>query len=322
MSNFGMDFSKLLGQLDKVAPKTFANDEDAKDYWKQTKDKDGNASSVIRFLPNKDIDDFPFVRTWSHGFFNKVGDKKRWYIETSLSTIGETDYIAEVNRELWNTEIEENKKIAKNQKRKLSYISNILVIKDALAPENEGKVFKFKYGQKIFDKIVAAAKPEAVEGFDDIAEPINAFSPINGADFLLVQTVVQEFPNYDGSKFSSKKPLFKGDEDKIAEVMDKLFDLNVEVSPAKMKSYDELKKKYLWVMNIQEKKSETGDKAVDEELDKLSKIAKSETPAKSTPKEDKPTPAKSTPKEPPVPVSSASDDEDDDAAFFSSLIND
>lgn len=318
MSNFGMDFSKLLGQLDKVAPKTYANDEDSGEYWKLTKDKDGCASAIIRFLPNKDIDDFPFVRIWNHGFFNKVGDKKRWYIETSLSTIGETDYVAEVNRELWNSEIEANKEIAKRQKRKLQYISNILVIKDALAPDNEGKVFKFKYGQKIFDKIVAAAKPTAEEGFDEVSEPINAFSPLEGADFLLKQTIVQEFPNYDTSKFSTKKPLFKGDEDQIAAVMEKLYDINIDVSAAKMKSYDELKKKYLWVMNVKEQNTAT-DKAVEKELDSLAKEAKAE---EKTVTESKPKAEKAVKKEPPIPTASTASGDDDDEEFFKSLIND
>jgi gp32 DNA binding protein like len=319
-----MDFSKLLGQLDSVTTKKYDNDDkNALEFWKMTRDKAGNASALIHFLPNKTIEDFPFVRLWTHAFKNKVNDKDRWYIENSLSTIGEVDYIGEVNRELYNSGVEENKKIAQNQKRKLNYISNILVIKDTGNPENNGKVFKFKYGQKIFDKIVAAAKPDVAEDGleDEPATPINAFDPISGADFLIKQSVVANFPNYDASKFSSQKPMCGGDEDKIQEVLAQCYDLSLEVAPDRFKSYEELKKKFLWVMGQEaprtgqgkaQSKSKVDD--TEDELDALAALAKEEPKkekVKAEPKVEK--------KSPPLPV--ATDDGDDDDAYFASLLS-
>lgn len=307
MSNFGMDFTKLLGQLESVNTKKSYDDEE-KDFWKLTKDKDGNGEAIIRFLPNKTIDEFPFVRLYTHAFKNTSNN--RWYIERSLSTIDQQDYIAEVNRELWNTGVEANKKIVQARKRKLNYIANIMVVKDTAHPENEGKVFKFKFGQKIFDKIVAAAKPEPVmdeDGNEETPDPINAFSPLEGANFVLKQTIVERFPNYDKSTFLKRKPLFNGDEDKIQEVMDKLHELSEEVAPSKFKSYDELKKKFLWVMGEEGAPTKSSGKAAkSEEDDDIP------TPPKKATKVEKPAAE--------VPKASAGDDEDDD--FFRSLVSD
>lgn len=310
MSNFGMDFSKLLGQLESVNTKKSYDDEE-KDFWKLTKDKDGNGEAIIRFLPNKQIDEFPFVKLYSHAFKNP--ENNRWYIERSLSTLDQQDYIAEVNRELWNTGVESNKKIVQARKRKLNYISNIMVVRDTAHPENEGKVFKFKFGQKIFDKIVAAAKPEPVmdeDGNEETPEPINAFSPITGANFVLKQCIVERFPNYDKSTFLKQKPLFNGDEDKIEELMGKLYELKDEIAPAKFKSYDELKKKFLWVMGEEGSSSKPSSKA--------SKPAEDDEDDLPTP-----TPPKATKVAKPaaeVPKQVVGDDEDD--AFFASLVSD
>ncbi len=313
--SFNMDFNKLLSQLDSVnTKKTY--DDNSDEFWKLTKDKDGNGSAVIRFLPNKNIEDFPFVRLWTHSFKQKHGDKYRWYIENSLSTIEAVDYIAEVNRELWNTQLEENKKIATAQKRKLNYISNILVIKDPGNPENNGKVFKFKYGQKIFDKIVAAAKPEADEALDEeVPTPINAFSPKEGADFVLKQAIKDGWPNFDNSKFGKAKELFGGDDSEIKAVLDKCFELTDELAPSKFKSYDDLKKKYLWVMGQEAPKGSDKPKpskgAEEDELNELAKLAQEE-PKKVKPKVEtkKELPKQETP------------EDDDDAAYFASLIED
>jgi len=313
-----MDFSKLLGQIDSVtSKKNYA--EDSADYWKPTKDKAGNASAVIRFLPNKDVDDFPFIRMWSHSFRIEQGGqaKPRWYIENSLSTIGLTDYIGEVNQELWNTGIEENQKIVKTRKRKLQYISNIYVIKDLGNPENNGKTFKYKYGQKIFEKIVGAAKPDEALG----EQAINAFDVYGGADFLLKMQKANDQFNYDASKFGAIKGLLGGDDDAINEVLAACHDLNLEVAPDKFKTYEELKKKFLWVTG-QESKAPTQDDETTKEIADLEKLIgnddaaeKSEKPAKAETNKEKP---KATPKKVPAPVLDAGDG-DDDAAFFASL---
>ena len=133
-----MSFEKLLSQIESVTAKKKTWEDDSANYWRPTKDKAGNASAVIRFLPNKDQEDFPFVRLYTHSF--KDPSTNRWYIENSLSTIGAQDYIGTVNHELWNSGTDENKELAKTRKRKLNYISNILIIKDTGNPENDGKV--------------------------------------------------------------------------------------------------------------------------------------------------------------------------------------
>lgn len=300
-----MNFESLLSQIEQVTAKKKNYDEGSETYWRLTKDKAGNGSAVIRFLPNKEITDIPFVRLYTHSF--KDPSTNRWYIENSLSTLGEQDYIADVNRELWNSGLEANKKIASSRARKLNYISNILVIKDQENPENEGKVFKFKYGKKIFDKIVSAAKPDEDLGED----PINVFDPEEGADFLLRMTIVAGFPNYDTSKFSSKKPI-AGGKKKIDEVLSQCYKLEDEVTPDKFKSVEELKKKFLWVTGADAQKSTpTGD--YDAELDELTKIA-------NTTEEAKPSVKPAKPKSVPV-VQSVADDEED-SKFFQSLIDD
>jgi hypothetical protein len=309
MATKSMDFSSFLNQIASVTSKTTYENKD-EGYWRPTVDKAGNAAAVIRFLPSKDIEDIPFVRMFTHGFKN--AETGRWYIENSLSTIGGKDYIGAVNQELWNTALEENKAIAKMQKRKLSYISNILVIKDTANPENNGKVFMFRYGMKIFEKMSAAAKPEESLG----EEPINVYDPIGGADFILKQKKVAGFPNYDDSRFSSAKELFNGDDKKITEVTDKCYDLSLEVAPNKFKTEEELKSKYLWVMGLAEngknkpvtKEKKAEQDSDDAEMEALVKMA--EEPEKKVVR-----------KTPPPPVMTSADS-DDDADFFKSLLND
>ena len=303
-----MNFESLLSQIDSVTTKKKNYNKGSENYWRLTKDKAGNGSAVIRFLPNKEIEEIPFVRLYTHSF--KDPSTNRWYIENSLSTLGEQDYIADVNRELWNTGLEENKKIVQARGRKLNYISNILVIKDQENPENEGKVFKFKYGKKIFDKIVSAAKPDEDLG----EEAINVFDPEEGADFLLRMTIVAGFPNYDTSKFSSKKPI-AGGKKRIDEVLSQCYHLEDEIAPDKFKSKEDLKKKFLWVTGADAPKS-TPATDYDAELDELAKIANTEDvkKEKSVAKTTE-TKAKVTP-----PVVQAADE--DDSAFFQSLIDD
>jgi hypothetical protein len=208
--------------------------------------------------------------------------------------------VGTVNSELWNSGSEENKEICRARKRKLNYICNVLVIKDQENPENEGKVLLFKFGKKIFDKIVAAAKPDEDLGED----PINVFDPEEGADFLLRQIIVGGFPNYDQSKFSSKKSI-AGGKKRIDEVLSQCRDLNLEVAPEKFKSEEELAKKFLWVTGGEAQK--TAHKNYDDELDELTKIASAPAAVPAKPK-----------KAPPVVTEV---DSEDDAAFFASLVN-
>ena len=300
-----MDFSKLLSQISSVSSpkKTYVDNSDQ--YWKPTKDKSGNASAVIRFLPNKDEDEFPFVRIFSHSFKNvKTG---KWYIENSLSTIGGQDYIGTINQALWASGTEEDKELCRLQKRKLQYVSNIYIIKDLGNPENNGKVLKYKYGAKIFEKIHNAAK-----GDKELGEAaVNAFDIEDGADFLLKMQKANEQFNYDASKFSNPKPLLDGDEDKINAVLEQCFDLNLEIAPDQFKSEADLKDKYLWVTGAKTNGKATvpSEENDNDELEALAKLIE-KTPEKAV---------KPTRKPPPMPTKT--DDESEDS-FFQSLIND
>lgn len=299
-----MDFSKLLAQIETVTTKKTYN-ENAGEYWKPTKDKAGNAAAVIRFLPNKDVEDFPFVRIFSHSF--KCAATGHWYIENSLSTIGGTDYIGTINQELWNSGLDENKAICRLQKRKLQYVSNILVIKDLANSDNNGKVFKYKYGAKIFEKIHNAAKGDASLG----EEAVNAFDTESGADFLLKMQKANDQFNYDASKFNNPRALFGDDEAKLNEVLAQCFDLNLEIAPDQFKTEAQLKDKYLWVVGLKKNgaaPAQTQDQAVDDELAMLANLA-NETPKNIT------KPAR---KGPPMPTMTEADG--DDADFFAALI--
>ena len=202
--------------------------------WKPQMGKDGIGSAIIRFLPPAKGNELPWAKVWSHAFQGPGG----WYIENSLTTIGQNDPVGELNRSLWNSGLDSDKEIARKQKRKLSYYSNIYVIKDAASPENEGRVFLYKYGKKIHDKIIAAMQPE-FEG----EEPINPFDFWQGADFNLRIKKVAGFWNYDSSTFGSVSPLGGFDDAKLEEIYNGLHDLNEFTSASNFKTYAELKKR-------------------------------------------------------------------------------
>ena len=202
--------------------------------WKPQMGKDGIGSAIIRFLPPAKGNELPWAKVWSHAFQGPGG----WYIENSLTTVGQNDPVGELNRSLWNSGLDSDKEIARKQKRKLSYYSNIYVIKDAASPENEGRVFLYKYGKKIHDKIIAAMQPE-FEG----EEPINPFDFWQGADFNLRIKKVAGFWNYDSSTFGSVSPLGGFDDAKLEEIYNGLHDLNEFTSASNFKTYAELKKR-------------------------------------------------------------------------------
>ena len=202
-------------------------------FWQPEVDKAGNGSAVIRFLPPPKGEDLPWVRIWNHAFKGPTG---KWYIENSLTTLGKPDPVSELNSELWNSGTDDNKKIAQNQKRKLIYISNIYVVKDPAHPENEGKVFLYKYGKKIFDKIKDVMQPQ----FED-EEPINPFDFWKGANFKLKIRNVEGYRNYDKSAFDSSGTL--ADDEEMEEIWNKQYSLQEFLDPKNFKSYDELKAK-------------------------------------------------------------------------------
>lgn len=211
--------------------KSYADDR----MWKPTVDQAGNGYAIIRFLPAQEGAELPWARYWDHGF---KGPNGQWYIEKSLTSIGQTDPVGELNSRLWNTGIEEDKEAARRQKRRLHYVSNIYIVSDPSNPETEGKVFMYQYGKKIHDKIMDMMQPEFAD-----EEPTNPFDMWEGADFKLKIRNVEGYRNYDKSEFSRSGPLLGGDDTVLEGVYNKMFDLGEWSDPTNYKTYDELKTK-------------------------------------------------------------------------------
>ena len=228
-SNKKSVFSKLQKQLEN-STKVGTVDER---FWKLTSDKAGNGFAVIRFLPAADGEDMPFVKMYSHAFQGPGG----WYIENSLTTLGQDDPLGEYNRELWNSGDESLKEQVRKQKRKLSYYSNVYIVKDPANPENEGTVRLFRYGKKIHDKIMEAVNGDELEG----REGINPFCFWSGADFKLRVKRVAGYPNYDSSEFHAAGTLEDLDDAQLESIWKRQHSLNAIVAEDQFKSYDQLK---------------------------------------------------------------------------------
>ncbi len=203
-------------------------------FWKPTVDKAGNGYAVIRFLPASEGEELPWVRYWDHGFKGPTG---QWYIENSLTTIGKDDPVSEMNSVLWNSGRDEDKDIARNRKRRLHYVSNILVVSDPSNPSNDGKTFLYTFGKKIFDKVMDVMQP----AFAD-ETPVNPYDFWEGADFKLKIQQVAGYRNYDKSEFSAAKAL-SDDEAKLETIYNTLYSLSEIVDPKNFKTYEELKAK-------------------------------------------------------------------------------
>ena len=234
-SKLGSLTQKLVKEVEKMN-NNGGNGDDR--LWKLECDKSGNGYAVIRFLPAPDGEDLPFVKLYSHAFQGPGG----WYIENSLTTLGGKDPVSEYNTTLWNNGTDAGKETARKQKRKLTYISNIYVVKDPANPENEGKVFLYKYGKKIFDKLTAAMQPE----FED-EEAIDPFDFWQGANFKLKAKNVAGYRNYDSSEFAATSALLK-DDDAMEEIWKKEYSLSELVASDQFKSYDELKTRLGYVL--------------------------------------------------------------------------
>jgi hypothetical protein len=234
-SKLGNLTAKLVKEVEKMNTSSGSSDDR---LWKLDVDKSGNGYAVIRFLPAPNGEDLPFVKLYSHAFQGPGG----WYIENSLTTLGQKDPVSELNSELWNNGTDAGKELARKQKRKLTYVSNIYVVKDPANPANEGKVFLFKYGKKIFDKLTAAMQPE----FED-EEAIDPFDFWQGANFKLKAKNVAGYRNYDSSEFARQEPLLD-DDDAMEAVWKKQYSLAELVAADQFKTYDELKKRLDYVL--------------------------------------------------------------------------
>jgi len=287
--------SSSLDKLKKAVEQSSAGNGGGKNvddrFWQPEVDAAGNGYAVIRFLDTPAVDGedgLPWVQIWSHGFQGPGG----WYIENSLTTLGKTDPVSEYNTVLWNSGVEANKEIARKQKRKLTYIANVLVISDAKRPQNEGKVFLYKFGKKIFDKIKEQLEPQFAD-----ETPMNPFDFWKGANFKVKIRNVEGYRNYDKSEFESPAALLNGDDTKIEQVWKSAHSLKDFLKPDNFKSYDELKAKLDKVLGAGGSTAAAARKIDDEETS--APVIRS-APAKKATAED-------------VTV------EDDDMAFFEKL---
>jgi len=236
-------FDSLKKAMEVPSSTAEAGSKDDTRFWQPEVDKAGNGMAVIRFLPAPaaDGDDaLPWVRVFNHGFQGPGG----WYIENSLTTLNQKDPVSEYNSILWNSGIEANKEIARKQKRRLTYISNILVVSDPKNPENEGQIKLYKYGKKIFDKISEAMNPEFAD-----ETPLNPFDFWEGANFKIKIRQVEGFRNYDKSEFDSVSPV-DGDDDKLEALWKKEYSLKEFLDPKQFKPYDTLKAKLDKVLGL------------------------------------------------------------------------
>jgi len=232
------NLDRLTKEIGKLSGGTNQRESDDR-FWQPEVDKAGNGYAVIRFLPAVKGEDLPWVRIWNHGFQGPGG----WYIENSLTTIGQKDPVAELNSKLWNSGNDKDKEIARKQKRRLSYIANVYIVKDPANPQNEGKVKLYKFGKKIFDKINELMTPQ----FED-EKAINPFDFWAGANFKLKIRNVEGYRNYDKSEFDRPEPLSDND-DELETIWASQHKLQAFVAPDQFKTYEELKTRLERVLN-------------------------------------------------------------------------
>lgn len=299
--NRSSQFEALNNKLKNLEGGSFKDDR----FWKLDVDKAGNGYAIIRFLPAPNGEDDPFVRIWDHGFQGPGG----WYIENSLTTLGQDDPVSEYNSQLWNSGIESNKDIARNQKRRLGFYSNIYVVKDPSNPENEGKVFLFKFGKKIFDKLNTAMNPE----FED-EEAFNPFDLWEGANFKLkARNGDGGFRSYDRSEFDSVSVVTTPDGKKMTdkqleEMWNQCHSLKELIDPKNFKSYSELKARMTKVLglNASENVSHREASASEEPMQEARPARQAEAPKAQ--ESESPT--------------FGDEDDDDDLSFFKQFADD
>lgn len=210
-------------------------------FWKPTVDKAGNGYAVIRFLPTPEGEEVPWVRYWDHGF---KGEKTGlWYFEKSLTSIGQKDPLGEINSKLWNSGRESDKEIARKQKRRLNYVTNIYIVEDSANPESQGKVYLYNFGKKIYDKVMEAMQPKFAD-----ETPINPFDMWEGANFKLKMAKVDGYRNYDRSGFAEPSAL--ADDETLERIYNQVYSLSEFTDPANYKSYEELQERLNQVLGL------------------------------------------------------------------------
>ena len=304
-SSAGNTFARLTKEIEKLNQPTAGGGADER-LWKPELDKSGNGYAVIRFLPAPDGEDMPWAKIWSHAFKGPGGQR---YIENSLTTVGKDDPVGEMNRELWNSGRDSDKEIARAQKRKLSYYSNIYVVSDPAHPENEGRVFLYKFGKKIFDKLVEAMQP----AFAD-ESPLDPFNFWKGADFKLKIRKVDGYWNYDKSEFAAPSILGNFDDDKLESIWKEGYSLAEFEDAKNFKSYEDLKKRLNMVLGLTSAPARRVDESLEDESDGRGSFNSPDIMASNQP--DWAAELKDTAK---AVASSPVQDEDDTLSYFARL---
>jgi len=298
------DLSKLVEAASSgPGEQTKTDNRNDERFWQPTRDKAGNGYAVVRFLPGDAEAPTPWVRYWDHFFKGPTG---QWYVEKSLTSIGQADPLSESNSKLWNEDgSEEAKRIVRERKRNLRYIANVLIVSDPSAPENEGQVKLYRFGKKIFDKIMDSMQPQ----FPDEA-PVNPFDMWQGADFTIKIRKVEGYPNYDASSFKSPAQI-AGDDDQLEAIYNKQHDCTEWTDPKNFKTYDELKSRLALVLG------ESAPRTVRENVS-LDTSTPYVAPQASAP-------AAAAPMAAPAPMATAENtalDEDDTMSYFAKLAAD
>ena len=290
------DISKLVAAAEKAGggeQKSYGDDR----FWKPTVDKSGNGYAVIRFLPACEGEDLPWVKYWDHGFKGPTG---QWYIENSLTSIGQDDPVSEMNSQLWNSGVESDKDVARQRKRRLHYVSNIMVVDDPSNPSNNGKVFLYKFGKKIFDKIMDVMQPQFAD-----EEPVNPYDFWEGANFKLKIRNVEGYRNYDKSEFAQASAL-SDDDEKLEGIYNSLYKLQDFVDPKNYKTYAELKAKLMRVLGETGAPMGTAESVTLDEVRSAAPIREEAEPMAQ---------------ESYTPQTSNDEDEDDTLSYFKNLAN-
>ena len=294
-SRAGSLTEKLIKQVEKLNSGESGGDDR---FWKPEVDKAGNGYAVIRFLPAPEGCELPWAQVWSHAFQGPGG----WYIENSLTTMGQKDPVSEHNRVLWNSGSDRDKEIARKQKRKLSYYANIYVVSDPAHPENEGRVFLYKFGKKIYDKITEAMQPQFAD-----EQAVNPFDFWEGANFKLKIRKVEGYWNYDKSEFDKPSALLD-DDDKLERIYKNLNDLNEFSAASNFKSYEDLKKRFDYVLGAKAPARQDPETVEEDQQWEAERRGES-TPSRSTPSFEIARPA----------VQEDDEDADDALSYFQKL---
>ena len=304
-SKLGSLTAKLVKEVEKMNTNSSGDER----LWKLDVDKSGNGYAVIRFLPAPNGEDLPFVKLYSHAFQGSGG----WYIENSLTTLGQKDPVSEYNTTLWNNGTDAGKELARKQKRKLTYVSNIYVVKDPANPENEGKVFLYKYGKKICDKRTTARQPE---GEDE--EAIDPFDFWQGANFKLKAKNVAGYRNYDSSEFAAVAARLD-DEEAMEGIWKKQYSLEEFVAPDQFKSYDDLKKRLDYVLGNKGTPKFQDQETIEEEEEFRAQNRGDSNPVPQSMKNELDSLSEGRDFNSPDITNSSSEDEDDALSYFAKL---